>query len=104
MREIESIEEFDNLCLSTASVDKILVVDFFAPWCRPCSRVAPLYEKLSYRYHYSDVTFVKVNVDVCTDLTFREHISSLPTFKIYKDGSCIGTFTGKSPLACFYAV
>ncbi|VDM33360.1 unnamed protein product [Hydatigera taeniaeformis] len=94
MREIETVEDFDNLCQSSASVDKILVVDFYAVWCRPCSRASPLYEKLSYRYHYTDVYFVKVNVDTCVELTHRELITSLPTFKLYKDGSCIGTFTG----------
>lgn len=94
MREIETTEDFDNLCRATASVDKILVVDFYAVWCRPCSRASPLYEKLSYRYHYTDVYFVKVNVDTCVELTHRELITSLPTFKLYKDGSCIATFTG----------
>ncbi|CDS36169.1 Peptide N(4) (N acetyl beta) [Echinococcus multilocularis] len=94
MREIETVEDFDKLCQSTASVDKILVVDFYAVWCRPCSRASPLYEKLSYRYHYTDVYFIKVNVDACAELTHRELINSLPTFKLYKDGSCIRTFTG----------
>ncbi|VDK23501.1 unnamed protein product [Taenia asiatica] len=94
MREIETVEDFDNLCQSAASVDKILVVDFYAVWCRPCSRASPLYEKLSYRYHYTDVYFIKVNVDTCVELTHRELITSLPTFKLYRDGSCIATFTG----------
>lgn len=89
------MEEFESLLRTTVTCDKILVVDFFATWCMPCTRAAPFFEKLSYQYHPTDVLFVKVNADSIPELIQREYISSLPTFKIYKNGTCLRTFLGK---------
>ncbi|VDO13381.1 unnamed protein product, partial [Rodentolepis nana] len=94
MREIDSIEEFENLLRATAANDQVLVVDFFATWCRPCMLVAPLYEELSHKFYSSDVIFVKVNADSGQEISHREMVSALPTFKVFKKGSCHHTITG----------
>jgi thiol-disulfide isomerase/thioredoxin len=40
--------------------DKMVVVRFFAPWCRACKAVAPLYEQLASQYNSEKVKFVQV--------------------------------------------
>ena len=48
------------------SVDKLVVVDFFAVWCGPCKMIAPMIEKFSTEYSQAD--FYKVDVDELPDI------------------------------------
>ena len=70
----------------------ITLVDFFAEWCGPCKMMGPVLEELSNQY--SDVEFVKVNIDDNMDLAERFQIMSIPTVYIFKDGQVIGKNTG----------
>ena len=70
----------------------ITLVDFFAEWCGPCKMMGPVLEELSGQY--SDVEFVKVNIDDNMDLAERFQIMSIPTVYIFKDGQVIGKNTG----------
>lgn len=63
-----------------------VIVDFYADWCGPCRRVAPIMEKLADEYE-GRLTIYKVNVDQAKDLAAVFQISSIPTvFFIPKQG------------------
>jgi thioredoxin 1 len=62
----------------------VVLIDFFAPWCGPCKRIAPLYEELSKKY--TKVTFLKVDVDESEDIASKYSVESLPTFVFLKNG------------------
>lgn len=81
--EITSELQFDEL-LNCASTNKYLFVDFYAQWCGPCKRIAPHIHKLSETY--SNVTFLKVDIDECQELAERYNIKSMPTFLIFTVG------------------
>ncbi|MFH4981783.1 hypothetical protein AB6A40_008492 [Gnathostoma spinigerum] len=66
---------------SALATEKPVVVDFFAVWCGPCQKIAPTFEQLSNKY--LNVSFVKVDVDVATDVSAREGITAMPTFNVY---------------------
>lgn len=68
--------------LATAG-DRLLVVDFFATWCGPCKKIAPKFASLSEKY--SDVVFVKVDVDICRNTAKRYEVSAMPTFLFFKN-------------------
>ncbi len=61
-----------------------VVIDFFATWCGPCKRVAPLFEELSTTF--PSITFLKVDVDEAEALSGQYEVESLPTFVFLKDG------------------
>ena len=62
-----------------------VVVDFYAPWCGYCKRLAPLLTVLEKTYD-GKVKFVKVNVDDEKELEERFQIMTLPTLMFFKDG------------------
>ena len=45
-----------------ASQDKLIVVDFWAPWCGPCKQLTPILEKIV-KTSTDKVTLVKINID-----------------------------------------
>eukprot|EP00386_Alphamonas_edax_P004558 GDKI01014393.1.p2 GENE.GDKI01014393.1~~GDKI01014393.1.p2 ORF type:complete len:107 (+),score=39.64 GDKI01014393.1:79-399(+) len=73
---------------------KLVVVDFFATWCGPCVRIAPVVEQLS--NENADVVFVKVDVDKAADVSQTYHIEAMPTFIYFKNGQEISRHTGAS--------
>ncbi|CAF0854679.1 unnamed protein product [Adineta ricciae] len=58
--------------------DKLVLIDFFATWCGPCKKVAPIIEKLS--ESYPNAVFLKVDVDQCETEARQYEISAMPTF------------------------
>lgn len=91
--EISSPAEFQEKVIQ-ASASGLVVVDFWATWCGPCIRFAPTFEAMS--KDMTDVSFYKVDVDKLSEVTEKEGISCMPTFKVYKDGKCVGTVEGAS--------
>ena len=64
--------------------DKVFVVDFFATWCRPCSMMSPILDKVE--KDYSNVVFSKVDVDDEMELAQSYGILSIPCIIMFKDG------------------
>src|SRR5690554_811684 len=73
---IENIEE-------TVKNNDIVIVDFWAEWCGPCVRFAPIFEKAS--EEHSDVVFGKVDTEDQQDLAMQFQITSIPTLAAYRD-------------------
>lgn len=88
--------EFDQKLAS----EKLLLVDFWAPWCGPCKMLAPVIEELANEY-LGKVTVAKVNTDECTDLAVRYGIQSIPTVILFKNGKPFGKEIGLKPASAF---
>jgi thioredoxin 1 len=73
-----------------------LVVDFWAPWCRPCAALEPVLEKLSAR-----VPVARLNIDEYPEISSRYEVMSIPTVMLFADGAPRGTMIGYRPLAHF---
>eukprot|EP00906_Rhabdomonas_costata_P005236 RCo007869 len=73
---------------------RVVIVNFFAPWCPYCVALAPIYQEASQEVGRRiapthDVLFATVN---CVspqnyELCQREHIQVFPTLRVYRDGS-----------------
>ena len=72
--------QFQNLLAE----GKTVLVDFWAPWCGYCRRIAPAYEKLA--DEWNDIVFAKVNIDEEPLLANEAGIEVIPTLVLYKDG------------------
>jgi thioredoxin 1 len=53
-------------------------MDFFASWCGPCKRILPKIEKLCAKY--TNVTFLKINIETLPKLAKQYNVKNLPTF------------------------
>ncbi|AYV77172.1 MAG: thioredoxin [Barrevirus sp.] len=62
-------------------------IDFYALWCAPCIRFAPRLEVLSTKF--TNVQFLKVNVDDVEELALRYGITGLPTFLMFERGNTV---------------
>ena len=64
--------------------DGIVLLDFWADWCRPCHQFAPVFEAVSEAN--PDATFAKVDTEAEQELAARYGITSIPMLVIYRDG------------------
>ena len=82
-----------NLELYEKSVkesEKPVLVEFWAPWCVYCRRIAPAYDKIAEQY--ADKLVVgKINVDDVPEAAAKEKIEAIPALLLYKGGEVIGS-------------
>ena len=70
--------------------NKAVLVDYWAPWCVYCRRIAPAYEKIAEQYG-NQLHIAKVNIDEEQALAVQEQIEVIPTLVLYKDGQALGS-------------
>ena len=78
-------ENFEQEVLKS---DKPVLVDFYADWCGPCKRLAPLLENLK------EIDVLKVNVDLFDSLSRSYGIMSIPTLILFENGKEIKKIIG----------
>ncbi len=68
--------------------EKPVLVDYWAPWCVYCRRIAPAYEKIAEEYA-DQLVIGKVNIDEESQLAEAEKIEVIPTLVLYRDGKAV---------------
>jgi thioredoxin 2 len=75
-----------------------ILVDFWAPWCGPCLRVAPEMEKVA-ATNAGRFLVVKLNTEALPDVGARYGIRSIPTMALFADGKELTRTAGARPAA-----
>lgn len=73
------------------SSEGVWIVDFWAEWCAPCKKLAPVFEEVS---EESDYSFGKVDMEEHQQLGTQEGVRALPTLLIYRDGEEVARKSG----------
>lgn len=68
--------------------EKPVLVDYWAPWCVYCRRIAPPYEKIAEEYG-DQLVIGKVNIDEEPQLAEAEKIEVIPTLVLYRSGKVV---------------
>ena len=79
-----------------ASENKLIVVDFWAPWCGPCKQLTPILEKIISKSG-DKITLVKINIDENQQIAAQLRIQSIPTVYAFKDKQIVNAFQGVIP-------
>ena len=87
--------EFNDRVIE-ASENKLIVVDFWAPWCGPCKQLTPILEKIISKSG-DKITLVKINIDENQQIAAQLRIQSIPTVYAFKDKQIVNAFQGVIP-------
>lgn len=79
----------DENAIQAIQSGKPVVIDFWATWCMPCKRIAPIIEELAAEYE-GRVIIGKYDVEEGNDLTAEYGIRNIPTLLFFKDGKIFG--------------
>lgn len=81
-------ENIENLADFNALIDqdeRVVAVDFWAPWCGPCQAFGPILDETSERVG-DNATIAKLNIDDHPDIAREYGITSIPTVLYFRGG------------------
>ncbi|MEA3463856.1 MAG: thioredoxin [Patescibacteria group bacterium] len=74
--------------------EKLVLVDFFAPWCAPCKLMAPVIEELIKDYEGKNVKIGSLDIEENRQIAEQYNIMSIPTTILFKHGKIIEQVVG----------
>ncbi len=77
----------------TVGKDGIVLVDFWADWCGPCKRFAPIFEQSSEAK--TEIVHAKVDTEAHQELSVRFGVTAIPTLMAFRDGVMVFNPEGK---------
>lgn len=83
----------DDNYLDYLTQDQLVVIDFWATWCGPCQRLAPILEQVA--NEYGDRALIgKYNAENNEELLERYSVRNIPTILFIKHGEVLDRLTG----------
>ena len=100
--EVSNESEFESILASGLYTDKLVVVDWYASWCKVCFFLEPRFKKLA-REFMDKAIFIKIDAIVLeyndgkagpSKLKGKCGVCKYPTFQVWKDGTLVGEIIG----------
>lgn len=76
--------------------ERPVLVDFWADWCGPCHRLAPVIDEIADE-RAGELDVYKLDVDAEMDVVLRHGVSAMPTLVVFSGGEEIGRIVGALP-------
>lgn len=90
--EQQAVAEFQQSVVAP-SMDKLVILDFWAEWCGPCKTLTPVLEKVAAQYADKGVILAKVNVDENKFIASQFQVQSIPTVYAIFQGKPVADLT-----------
>jgi thioredoxin 1 len=90
------VVELDATTFDDAVADGRILVDFWAPWCKPCRAIEPSLERLS-----EQVPVARLNIDEHPEIASRYSVLAIPTVIAFERGEVRGEVHGARPLGYY---
>eukprot|EP01091_Cochliopodium_minus_P019507 TRINITY_DN821_c0_g1_i2.p1 TRINITY_DN821_c0_g1~~TRINITY_DN821_c0_g1_i2.p1 ORF type:complete len:244 (-),score=79.53 TRINITY_DN821_c0_g1_i2:450-1181(-) len=89
--EIENEEQFEKYLRNTQT----LIIHFWAPWATACQKMDKIYSELANKN--TNAKFIKIEAENFPEISQKYEVSSVPCFKIFKNGEVAATVAGFNP-------
>lgn len=90
-----TVENFQDVILQ-GSMEKTVLVDFWADWCEPCKDLLPILEKIAGEYP-NDLILAKVDCEAQQQIAAQFGVRNLPTVMVVQQGQPVDGFAGAQP-------
>ena len=78
------------------ATNEFVVIDFWAEWCGPCRRIAPIMDELAIEFG-GKVAFGKCNTDDNRRLAMQFNIDAIPAMMLFSKGQLVDRIIGAYP-------
>ncbi|XP_071736473.1 thioredoxin H2-like [Rutidosis leptorrhynchoides] len=84
VNSVHSLDNWKKRFQSSKASKHLMVIEFSADWCGPCKFIEPAVHDLA--IEFSDVEFIKIDVDELPDVAKNFDVQAMPTFVLVKKG------------------